>query len=292
MKNVLIVLCYNDDSLSVKYLSRVAYFDSIDRIVVIDNGSSKDIFLNLKRSIDELKNKKIVLIRNEENLGYAKGNNIGIRYAIENFMPDNIIVSNTDIEYEESVIVEATSFLESVDNVGIISPKMVTPDGKRCLSAWKLPTYLQMLWNSNFVLKKMYNPQEYKKLVGYASEVDVLPGSFLIGKTDTWIKAKGFDEDTFLYGEESLLAYKVKKCGMQNFIINDLIYVHNHSSIINKNVKSFSQKMYLLLDANMVYLRKCLNINCFQEIVYKLSFRFNLFFMIILRKVMGIITEV
>ena len=275
MRNVVILLCFNDDEVSVEYLKRIVSYQIIHKIVVVDNGSNPNKRNNLKRRIDEINSSKIIFIENEINAGYAVGNNIGINYAINNLNPDTIVVSNTDVIYTESSMEECLKFLYSSDDIGIISPRMLNPQGEMSLSAWKLPSFCQLLWNSSFALKKLYNPQAYTKLNEPFSEVDVLPGSLLIAKSAVWKAVNGFDEDTFLYGEESLLAYKVKEHGFKNYLLNNCSYVHNHSTIINQNIKSYFKKMKLLYEANCVYNRKCLRTNTVQNIIYFVLFYLN-----------------
>lgn len=276
MKNAIIILCYNDCDTSIEYIEHIINYDSIHHLVVIDNGSIVSKRECLERKLKKIDNGKISYIQNGNNVGYARGNNIGIRYALSELKVDNIIVSNTDVIYSESTLISCINFLEEKDEVGLVSPKMVKPNGEECMSAWKLPTYMQLLWNSLFIFKKIYNPQEYKMLSGSYSEVDVLPGSLLIGKARVWDGVGGFDEDTFLYGEESLLAYKILKSGYKNYLLNDVFYVHAHSTIINSNIRSFYKKMKYLYDANKMFNKKCLGTNKLQDAMYFITSYINI----------------
>lgn len=276
MKNAIIILCYNDCDTSIKYIEHIIKYDSIQHLVVIDNGSIASKRECLERKLKIINSGKISYIKNNINVGYARGNNIGIRYALSQLKVDNIIVSNTDVIYSEDTLIRCINFLEEKENVGLVSPKMIKPNGEECMSAWKLPTYKQLLWNSLFVLKKIYNPQEYRILSGSYAEVDVLPGSLLIGKAKVWDDVGGFDEDTFLYGEESLLAYKVLNKGYTNYLIVDSSYIHAHSTIINSNINSFYRKMKYLYDANKIYNKKCLKTNEFQDALYFMASYINI----------------
>jgi len=62
------------------------------KLVISDNGSADDSVETVKRNYNE-----IVVIENKENLGWAAGNNIGIKYALEK-NADLILLSNNDIE--------------------------------------------------------------------------------------------------------------------------------------------------------------------------------------------------
>lgn len=275
-KNAIVILCYNDCDTSIEYIKRIIKYDSIHYFIVIDNGSLQQKRKCLEHRLKKINSEKVIYIKNDKNVGYARGNNIGIRYAISKLEADNIIVSNTDVIYSEKTLIECINFLNKHESVGLVSPTMVTPDGKKCMPAWKLPNYMQLLWNSLFVLKKIYNPQEYKNLSGKSSKVDVLPGSLLIGKAKVWAAVGGFDEDTFLYGEESLLAYKIMKKGYSNYLLNNVSYVHAHSTIINNNVKSFYKKMKYLYEANKIFNQKCIRTNILQDIFYFISSYINI----------------
>lgn len=283
--NVLIILCYNDDAVSVNYIKQIENYSAIDKIVVVDNGSENEKWRKLSNEIDKLQSQKITLIRNRENMGYAKGNNVGIRYAINQWNPDYITISNTDVEYSNDVMAYALDFLDKTPDAGIVSPKMVLPKGEESLEAWKLPKYWMTLWNSCDLLKKIYNPQRYRKIEGKAYKVDVLPGSLLIAKAEIWRKVKGFDETTFLYGEESLLAYKVLLLGKNNYLLNNVEYVHRHSTIINENIKSYNKKMKLLCDANLIYNQKCLHTGVVKDELYRAIFYLNVVLMSIIKRI-------
>ena len=276
MKLAVIVLCFNDEEIAFKYVKTIYGYNSIDKIIVVDNGSEKEIYDKLENKIQNInKRKQIDIIRNERNFGYAVGNNIGAAYAIENYDPEIIMISNTDVSYTNDTVNKMIDFIEKNENIGLISPKMIVPDNKKYLTAWKLPTFGMMLWNSNLFLMKLYDPQEYKNLSKDNMEVDVLPGSLLMCSSNVWNKVKGFNEKTFLYGEESLLSYKVKKAGYKNYLLNELQYIHEHSAIINQNITSVKKKMQLLYEAKCIYNVECLKTNKVQNLIYKIAFKIN-----------------
>ncbi|MCY7152797.1 glycosyltransferase, partial [Streptococcus gallolyticus subsp. gallolyticus] len=89
--------------------------------------SPNDSFNEVKRALGDKKN--IIYIKSEENLGFAKGNNLGFMYAKEKIFPDFIIVINNDTEiHQESfqnVIVEKYERYSFY----ILGPDIVTLDG-------------------------------------------------------------------------------------------------------------------------------------------------------------------
>ena len=85
-------------------------------IIVIDNASSDG-------SVDYIKTlyPNVFIIENKENLGFAKSNNIGIRYAIDHGA-DYVFLLNQDAWVETTTLTELVKSFEEKNNVGIASP--------------------------------------------------------------------------------------------------------------------------------------------------------------------------
>ena len=62
--NVIVLLCYNDDKVSVNYIKGIINYDVLDVILVIDNGSSNDKVHNLENELNKINSKKIIFINN------------------------------------------------------------------------------------------------------------------------------------------------------------------------------------------------------------------------------------
>lgn len=69
------------------------------RIVIVDNGSGNESVRCLKERFSG--EEAVHIVCAEENLGFACGNNLGIRYAREHFDPDFIVAANSDILFEQ-----------------------------------------------------------------------------------------------------------------------------------------------------------------------------------------------
>jgi len=70
-------------------------------VIVVDNGSQDGSVEMIRKKFPE-----VHLIINEQNLGYVKGNNQGIKFALEKFNPDYIVLANSDIEFIQKKLVE------------------------------------------------------------------------------------------------------------------------------------------------------------------------------------------
>jgi len=86
-------------------------------IVVSDNGSTDESISWLKKEHTD-----IVVLENSENLGWAEGNNVGIRYALKQ-NADYVLLANNDLSFDKSDIV--TSLINAFSNIpslGIFGP--------------------------------------------------------------------------------------------------------------------------------------------------------------------------
>lgn len=106
MKIAFVILNYNTFQETKEcILSIENKIDTQDyRIIIVDNQSKDDSADKLEKFIQQ--REKAVLIRNPENLGFAKGNNAGIAYANKNFKPEYMVVLNSDTELMQDNLVE------------------------------------------------------------------------------------------------------------------------------------------------------------------------------------------
>lgn len=118
-KVVIVMLNWNgkkDTFLCLRSLANLKY-DNFETIVV-DNGSTDGSVELLRRE------KGITLIENGANLGFAAGNNVGIRYAINNINTDYIFLLNNDTECDPNMLMYLVRTAESSSQIGIVSPKI------------------------------------------------------------------------------------------------------------------------------------------------------------------------
>lgn len=103
-----------------------------------------------KGGIPELENelqkypsdKKIVLIKNKENLGYSAGNNVGIRYAIKK-NADAVLIINPDVRIRDPhALATMVETLFSRDDIFIVGPNVIDAEGNR-QSPLKEPSFLK-----------------------------------------------------------------------------------------------------------------------------------------------------
>lgn len=175
---------------------------------------------------------------NCENRGYGAGNNAGIRFALEKYEFEYLIISNPDIVIKNFPVEEIRQYPEGVygceiDNLAHknqnpmlakncrFASKMLYKGIKEklsfCLLAGKAINKLQRDW-SRFLLnrKKKENRKVYQ-----------IHGSFLIfsGSVIQEIEAP-YDEEMFLFAEEGYLAYLLNKKGISSYYCPEIKVLH------------------------------------------------------------------
>lgn len=261
MRNCLVVLNYNDYETTSNFIMNIKNYNSIYKIVVVDNNSNDSSYERLCT----LKSEKVHVIKSDKNGGYSYGNNIGIKYSILNFNPDYIIISNPDVLFENDVVNKMNEMYNNEPNLGIVAPIMIDKSGQ--ISAWKLPTILDDIMSSTIVLSKIMDKvkKKYKfdKKINY---VDVISGSFFMIPSSVLQEIDYLDEDTFLYCEERILAYKLKEKGYKNIILSEVNFIHEHSTSINKSIDSKVNRMKIYKESKLVYHKKYTGISKIQYI--------------------------
>lgn len=238
MKNIFIILNYNSFFKVKKIVKQLVRYKNVDELVIIDNNS-KEIDVEALR---ELKNKKITVFYRKINDGYARGNNYGVKKAMELFGEKNIffIVNPDIIVTDEAIKVTSSFILNNKDITGVVAP---TEESKK--SAWKATTpYTNMLFDGGFVGWLATKFKLNNKLRFYLKEieqnqesihVDVISGAFFGFYGPTFKLVGMFDNNTFLYYEEEILFIKLNRKGFKNYILSDVSYMHTHDYSKNKN---------------------------------------------------------
>lgn len=272
MSIALILLNYNDYKTTIKYINFSKEYNSINNIIVVDNCSTNDSYERLKK----FQSDRISVIKSDKNGGYAYGNNYGIRFAKREFDPEYIVVSNPDVYFEEVVINKMREILEKNEDISLIAPRIVNNENSNEANSWRLPKYWMNLCKLSILLDKIFYKYTHYKSDEFRGElitVDVIPGSFFMTKVEMFYQIGLFDENTFLFGEENILAYKIKDKGYRNVIMNKYNFLHEHSTSINKKYNT-NLKKYKILYNSLDYYNKCyLKTNIFQNLLFYLMWK-------------------
>lgn len=252
MKTGIVVLNYNDADETIDFVKKINSFNATDYICVVDNGSTDDSLKQLKKL------KKIHLIALENNLGYAAGNNEGLKYLYEQEC-DNYIIANPDIIVDKANFIDFIAHMNSNNSYQIFGPT-IEEQGK-INHGWKQRTISYDIHDNYPIINRIfkhrnrYSKSHYK---GAITPVDCISGCFFGIKKAVIDKIGFLDEGTFLYYEEDILCTKARNNGLQVCVLNKVRVIHNHSVTINKNINHY-RKLRILKDSQIYYHQTCFN---------------------------------
>ena len=216
---VLHYLVYKDTIECVQSIINNVVINKSDNyyIIVVDNGSPNDSFSILKK---ELVNKKVVLLHNKENLGFAKGNNIGFKYAKEVLKADFIALINNDTIISQENWISKSIELYNKYHYAVLGPDIITADGShqnpfystkwtiKTLHKARLKQQIKLLLTILGIDKLIAEKETQNKLQTYVAQnvYDTdLHGACLIFSKIYIDIFDGLCERTFLYMEEEIL---------------------------------------------------------------------------------------
>ena len=279
----LIVLNYNDYDTTSDFVKKISGYSNIPQIIVVDNHSSDDSYERLS----SLASDKIDVIQAPANKGYAAGNNFGIRYALEHYHPEYVIVSNPDVEFEPTVVDRLYEQARQLRNLGLIACRMKCLSGVALETAWKLPTYMDHVLGNFPILEKLFRfrtAYSERELSNELVEVDAVSGAFFMISSEAYQAAEGLDEDTFLYCEETILSERLHAKGYKNYLLTTEEYLHNHSVSINKSISSLKKKLYIRQQSKVVHCVKYLHAGKWKIRLLWITFYMGLYERILLSK--------
>ena len=141
--------------------------------------------------------RKLILIKNDKNEGFAEGNNIGIRYALENLDPDYILLLNNDTVVDKEFLVEMLKVSESNPKIGITGPKIYYYDELNRI--WFARGKIS--WKFCRGLNKGYNEIDEGQY-DQVAEMEYASGCAFLIKREVIDKIGLIDKRFFLYFEE------------------------------------------------------------------------------------------
>ncbi len=268
---VFVIINYNTKALAEKLVANVKDYQSISKILIVDNASTDDSYQELKK----LENDRIEVIQAKENKGFSAGMNIGAKRAIELFSKCDIIFSNTDIIISSEETIEILQTALKMRRVAVASP--VVFQENTISRGWKIPSAKEeVLINlpgigKKFQKKYMFYDEDHYK--GKYSYVEAVSGCFFMIKSEALKRVNYFDENVFLYYEENILGEKLRNSSYTLVICNEALIIHDHSVSIDHNVGTINK--FKILKTSQRYFQKKYHYATEKEI-RKLKFTSNL----------------
>jgi len=249
MKYGFVVLNYNNYSDTIECVNSILRIERDDYgIVVVDNCSPNDSFVQLMDTFGDLRN--VEVLKTRANLGYSAGNNAGIRYLVREGI-ERVIIATNDTVILTHDILDRFDALELKD-VGIVGPDIIVPDGSHQNPQVLKPGLLYLIGlylyrPYRFIRSMIYrffptierSRREFvegqkKSIKGEETGnndnspviVYMLHGCFFY-LTENFISKIGLlDENIFMYHEEDLLAWECDKAGLDRLYMPGISIMH------------------------------------------------------------------
>ena len=219
----IIIVNYKSQENTIRYVRKELKKISIPHIIVIVNnaatevsnsqfeqGLNASIIFDINYISDKLNN--IYVISVTENLGFAKANNLGVKFSVKYFDVNYILFTNNDIHFIDEDVVEClVKKINKLDSCAIIGPKVLGTDGhvqspEPYYPFWS--RYVLRFWIMPLLSTKMkikiFNT-EYTEKATEGNHYKIMGSFFLVNSID-FINCGMMDSNTFLYAEEIILS--------------------------------------------------------------------------------------
>lgn len=237
IKVSVIIVTYNSKEFLKKCLESLSEEKEIE-IIVVDNNSRDGT-----RSLFKNQN-KINYIWNDQNLGFSKANNIGVKKSKGKYL----LFLNPDTVVPKGTIFQMFEFMEKTEEAGASTCKVILPNKKMDDASHRgFPTP----WNSlcYFLgLPKLF--PKSKTFSGYTlgwenlnetHEIDSLAGAFMFVKRKAGEEVGWWDEDYFFYGEDIDFCFRLKEKGWKIYYYPKVSILHFKG--ISSGIKSHSKHL-------------------------------------------------
>lgn len=241
-----IIVSYKNEELTSNFVNdELSKCIEVNHVVVVNNAAGQESNEKLSKFIKDSEysdgstytGSKVVIISNADNVGFARGNNDGARYAQRFWNSDFYLFTNDDIIITDDAIVKKLSHkLNEDEKIGCIGPKVIFPWGER-----QGPSYYYGMWTRlkreimiRLKLKKRIEPVE-----GYCYTVK---GCFFMARANDFHAVGMMDENTFLFREEECLSERLKGIGKQSYWMASVEVIHTGGKSVYSQGEEIMEK--------------------------------------------------
>jgi N-acetylglucosaminyl-diphospho-decaprenol L-rhamnosyltransferase len=204
-------------------------------IIVVDNNSAK-------QDVEQLRNlSEITVITCEENLGFARANNLGFSSSIG----DCVLFLNPDTEVIGPAINAMVNAMKSLPDAGVVGCKLLNTDMSVQLSSiQKFPTILNQVFDAEYLQLRWPRFPLWDISPLFAedvklAQVEVVSGACMLVRREVFKQVEMFSEDYFMYVEDVDLSYKTHCAGFANYYVGNASIIHHGGKSSSKQQISY-----------------------------------------------------
>lgn len=221
VKVSIIILAYNGIDLTLEVLKGISELDltGIDAETIVVDNLSKDNTVEVLRKY-RLPNMNFKLIANKGNLGFAGGNNVGIKDAIERGAK-YVVLLNNDVIIPSNLLKELVNTVKTDMKIGLICPKMYFAKGFEFhKDRYKNEDLGKVIWYAGGIIdrKNIYSEHRGVDEVDHGQfdkeeETDYANGACVLINSKMLKEIGLLDEKLFLYWEDADLSERARRAG-------------------------------------------------------------------------------
>jgi len=250
-----IVLHYNGFQDTFECIESFKKNENVE-IYIIDNASTDGSGLKIKDAFPEIK-----YFLQKKNLGYAAGNNFGLKKAIEDGF-EYLLIVNNDVVVDESFLQPMLNEFESDYNVGVVTCKVLYKDNPTIINAAG-GKFSKLLCTGVNLRIGTTDKNEVE-----VNDIDFIPGMIMLLKKNVIEKVGYMKEYFFLYFEDVEYSLRIKKYFKMRYTSKGKVF---HSSKSGVRGKSYSSTYLFYHTRNRLWMFKGTSILYF---IYTIVFTF------------------
>lgn len=205
-------------------------------VLFADNGSTDNSVPHIMDRFSS--NKKLRVVSLDKNYGFAKGNNMAVKYV--NSKSEYLVFLNTDVTVNSAWLRNMINFIKKVNESGLqkvaaISSVILDVSRKKIIDE---------LW-IGYPSGAYYVPLKSKSSFKSAIELDFPAGEAFLIKRDAFTKIGGFDEDFFLYIDDSDLGWRLRLAGYK-ILLNPSAKISHFRSLTTRKTVDRRRVFYLV----------------------------------------------
>ena len=197
-------------------------------IIVVDNYSQDGSVELIKDEFPD-----VMLIENNENLGFTKANNQPIKIA----RGDYILLLNNDTMIKNAYCFDRMiEYMKKNLQVGILGCELLYPDGTLQSCGENFPSLWGIFKSQILFTKTWKRLGKNKQGDNHFKKVDFVCGACLMTRRKILDKVGALKEEYFMYGEDVEFCYRVHRAGYEIGVLTNESIIHLHSKSTDKNL--------------------------------------------------------
>ena len=217
MKILIVIVNYNGKHLLEKNLGSV-----------VDNASVDDSVEYLKEKFPTVK-----VVKSEENLGFGRGNNLGIEKYPDY---DAYFLLNNDVSVPKGFMDNLVKILESDERIGVVGPKVLYSKKKKDENGVEkyIINAAGIDVDKHAMAYDRYDKEEDNPKYDVVEEIDAIMGGAFLVKREVFEKVNGFNPKMFLYYEDIDLSLRIRDLGYKLYYVGTSHVFHDHMASSKK----------------------------------------------------------